>query len=124
MPSLSYSARTSPDRVGASAELQIRGNSLVVATGSVDPFTCDLHAEGGGLDGIFSMAAQPLATVIVDLLSQHTSQIVGAMGPFTVTAINPFTQTVSGETLTVTPANLNMTVVEGALAVIGDVQVS
>ncbi len=124
MPSLSYSAHTNPDRVGAAAELQIRGNSLVVVTGEVDAFTCDLHAEGGGLTGVFSMAAQPLATAIIDLLAQHTSQIVKTIGPFPVTSISPFTQTVAGESLTVAPTNLNMTLIGGALAVISDVQIS
>jgi hypothetical protein len=121
---ISYEAGTQPNPIGFDVVIGLSGTDVKATISNVQPFIAVLKPTGNVAEVIMSGAAWPLAQTMGVAVPPLATQLVRQLPPITVTSISPFTQTVEGETLTITPRNLKVGEWNGMMMVSGDIAVT
>jgi hypothetical protein len=99
---IGYSASVAPSPVPLSVSVSAAGSSIMASVGSPPPVFIVLTPSGGISSEILSAIAWPLATIMVNALQPLAGQLMQAYSPYTILTIPPFTQNISGTSVTIT----------------------
>lgn len=114
---ISYDARTQPDPISIGVALEVSGTEIRARVTDIQPFVCTLTPSGNISEMVLSSIAWPLAQTIGVILPTKATDIVAGFGPISIATVGPTQQSIAGQTLTITPANMQMSNWNGMLKV-------
>jgi hypothetical protein len=121
---ISYEANTQPNPISFNVAVGVSNTQVHATISDVQPFVAVLKPTGNVAEVILSGAGWPLAQMMGVALPPLATQIVHQLPAIPITTIEPITQTVSGETITITPGNLSLGDWNGMLMVSSDITVT
>ncbi|MGJ4788456.1 hypothetical protein [Leptospira koniambonensis] len=120
---INYDAKTQPSTINIQSSLAMSGNSVKVTIKNIGSFTLFITPTGNMAEQVVSGIAWPLAQYLsVTVVPPLIKDLIEGK-EFEIFTINPSQQSVAGQTITITPDNLNLSNFNGMLLVQGNLKV-
>jgi len=120
---LNYDASISPSPVSVQFGLNFSANTLKATINNVDNFVAVLKPAGNVSEMILSAIADPLAQTLGVVLPPMGKHLIEGHS-ISIMSVSPIDQEISGEHITLTPANLQASTWNDMLMIKGDINVS
>lgn len=120
---LDYKATPEPDPLTGTVGVTLENTTVKATIMSVDDFIIRLTPSGNVSGKILSGVAYPLAELLAVSLPTLTTSLIDGVS-FDLFTIEPITQNVQGEQITITPANLSLATYNGMLLVQGSISIT
>ena len=120
---INYDATVKPSPVRTRLSLGFSNTTLQARVASIDPFIMELKPSGNIVEEVVSTVAYPLAQSLGVILPLSARSLIEGF-TLDVLTIEPSTQTIMGEQVTVGPGNIRISNNNGMLMVLAQVKIT